>query len=527
VATDNLWGKFRRWRRHRPFWGGLFLILSAVELYLSANLSLGGLELHLGPQGFLSYLIPLMLLVAGVLIWFTPAQRLFYAIIGLLAALYSFVGLNLGGFFFGMLLGIIGGALVIAWTPRRPKPGAGPDGPPDDGPTDKDEDLPEDVGDDIFDERRDIDETQRIEVAGHDDRPHEPVRPATRSFDAAPRPTLSRLGRSPKALVLAIVPLAVTATILVVGSNLQASAAVECPEGLPSASATTSSKAAAAAAKKTAAPTTTAAAAPPAAAKTTAAAGATTTAPAAAAAPAEDGNAVLDGIGDFLDGVGNLLGINDDETSSPSASPTPSDTTAAPADPDPTATTKPADDGTKPTTAPTTTSGETKPTGTASALPAATGDEIPCLGARVEGLVASADDIPPVSKKPGLMEVDSLTMHFATYDGVVDMPVQGGGSYKALKFTMKEADNEPFKLTIDEPNGGTTVISSKKLVTKDNVKFYTPEFKGNLFGVIPVTFTPDSPPPLMLDFLWFTKAKIQLGYVRCDTLTGEPLKVEG
>ena len=114
MATDNFWGKFRRWRRHRPFWGGLFLILGGVELFLSANLTLGGVEEHLGPQGFLSYLLPVLLLVCGLLIWFTPAQRLFYAIVGLLAALYSFLGLNLGGFFVGMLLGIVGGALVIA-----------------------------------------------------------------------------------------------------------------------------------------------------------------------------------------------------------------------------------------------------------------------------------------------------------------------------------------------------------------------------------------------------------------------------
>ncbi|GAA0565506.1 hypothetical protein GCM10010172_56310 [Paractinoplanes ferrugineus] len=541
MATDNFWGKFRRWRRHRPFWGGLFLILSGVELFISANMSLGGIELHLGPQGFLSYLIPIMLLLAGLLIWFTPAQRLFYAIIGLLAALYSFVGLNLGGFFFGMLLGIVGGALAIAWTPRRPRPGAElGDQPPTGEPTDRDEDTPEDIGDDIFgerrdaDERRDIEETQRIEIAGHDDRPHDPVRPATRSVTEAPaegpRPGLGRLGRSPKAMVLAIVPLAVTATVLVVGSNLQASAAVECPEGLPSAtsSATSAAGSKAAAAERKAAAKKTTTTTTPAAAKTTAATATKTTAPAAAPAATEDGggNAVVDGIGDFFDGVGNLLGINDDETSSPSGSPTPSDPATETKEPVPTATT-PAEAATTPPA--TTTPAEAKPDGSsaASVLPAATGDEIPCLGARVKGLVADPDGIPLVAAKPGLMEVDSLTMHYATYDGVVDMPVQGGGSFKALKFSMREADNEPFKLTIAEPGGGKTVISSKKLVTKDNVKFYTPEFKGNLFGVIPVTFTPDSPPPLMLDFLWFTKAKIQLAYVRCDTLTGDPLKVAG
>ena len=60
-----------------------------------------------------------IVVLCGVLIWLTPAQRLFYAVIGLVTALYSLIGLNLGGFGAGMVLGIIGGALAIAWTPIR------------------------------------------------------------------------------------------------------------------------------------------------------------------------------------------------------------------------------------------------------------------------------------------------------------------------------------------------------------------------------------------------------------------------
>ncbi|GIM93341.1 DUF6114 domain-containing protein [Paractinoplanes toevensis] len=541
MATDNFWGKFRRWRRHRPFWGGLFLLLSAVELYLSANLTLNGIEVHLGPQGFLSYLIPLILLVSGILIWVTPAQRLFYGIIALLAALYSFLGLNLGGFFIGMLLGILGGALVIAWGPPRPKPGAElGDQPPTDEPSDHDEDEPVDAGDDIFGDRdrEDIEQTQQIQIAGHDDRPphdHEPVRPATQSFTApapAPRQGLARLGRNPKAMVLALVPVAVTATILVAGSTLPASAE-ECPEGLPSRSTaatttttTTAAATTAAAAKKK---KTTAPAAP----KTTTPAAATTTTAATGTDEAADdgtGNPIIDGIGDIVDGVSNLLGINGEESSTPSESPSPSEsaTTTAPATtapttaaPDPTATAP------ETTSAATTEPADDKTTKPASVLPSASGSEIPCLGARQYGLKAGADDIPNVAGEPGLMEVDSLTMYNSTYDGVVDMPQTDGKTFKALKFSMDKAVNKPFTLTMNEPNGSKTVITSKELITDGTVKFYTPEFKGNLFGLIPVTFTPESPPPLTLPILWFTDAKIKLAYVRCDTLTGDPLKVAG
>jgi hypothetical protein len=42
-----------------------------------------------------------------------------------------------------------------------------------------------------------------------------------------------------------------------------------------------------------------------------------------------------------------------------------------------------------------------------------------------------------------------------------------------------------------------------------------------------VTFTPDSPPPFMLPILNFTDVKIDLNYIRCNTLTGTPLHITG
>jgi hypothetical protein len=33
-------------------------------------------------------------------------------------AVYSLIGVNLGGFFVGMLLGSVGGILVVSWMPK-------------------------------------------------------------------------------------------------------------------------------------------------------------------------------------------------------------------------------------------------------------------------------------------------------------------------------------------------------------------------------------------------------------------------
>ncbi|GAA1797908.1 hypothetical protein GCM10009682_19480 [Luedemannella flava] len=111
---------FRQWRRSRPFWGGLFFVLSGLLLLFSSHMDLNGLQIHVGVEGFLSYLLPLLMLLSGLLLWFTPQQRIFYSAIGTVTALYSFVGLNFGGLGCGMLFGMIGGALAFAWAPVRP-----------------------------------------------------------------------------------------------------------------------------------------------------------------------------------------------------------------------------------------------------------------------------------------------------------------------------------------------------------------------------------------------------------------------
>ena len=148
---------------------------------------------------------------------------------------------------------------------------------------------------------------------------------------------------------------------------------------------------------------------------------------------------------------------------------------------------------------------------------------MPCLGPRVFK-VAGPDDVPRVSIKGGLLEADKLTMYDSTYDGTIDLET-ANGTMKALKFSMDKAVNDAFSLTIPEAGGHTTLIKSKELITDKNVKFYTPNFQGKLFGLIPVTFTPESPPPLTLPVLWFTDVKINLAFVRCDTLTAKPIAI--
>jgi hypothetical protein len=144
ARAGQAWQAFRAWRRSRPFWGGLLLLLAGIELLAIPLLSVlahGSVKvvIYLGIGGVFGVLIGGLLAACGLLIWFHPVQRVFYAIAGVLLAVASFVATNLGGFFFGMLLGVTGASLSFGWTQgpgrlagqHRPRPRRA--GPPSEG----------------------------------------------------------------------------------------------------------------------------------------------------------------------------------------------------------------------------------------------------------------------------------------------------------------------------------------------------------------------------------------------------------
>ncbi|MEU0386170.1 DUF6114 domain-containing protein [Streptomyces chartreusis] len=109
---------FRQWRAGRPFWGGLLLALGGAEVLLTLKASLDVI-LHVGMQGLAGYLLPAVMLLCGVLILFNPSQRLFYSVIGVLVSLGTWLTSNLGGFFVGLLLGVVGSCLTFGWLPDQ------------------------------------------------------------------------------------------------------------------------------------------------------------------------------------------------------------------------------------------------------------------------------------------------------------------------------------------------------------------------------------------------------------------------
>ncbi|MGN8027031.1 DUF6114 domain-containing protein [Microbacterium sp. 22242] len=120
-------GGFRHWRRGRPFIGGLLVALGGVEMFFSGQLDIGHLHVQLGIEGLQATIIPIALVLLGILAITMPAHHVFYGILALVVAIYSLIGVNLGGFIVGMLLSGVGAVLVVAWMGTRRPPAETPE----------------------------------------------------------------------------------------------------------------------------------------------------------------------------------------------------------------------------------------------------------------------------------------------------------------------------------------------------------------------------------------------------------------
>lgn len=119
---------FRRWRRTRPFWAGLWTILSGL---LIGGLPLGALQLAIFSSApvWAGVINGALLVVFGTFMWGQPMLRFLLGVLTMILALTSFITSNLGGLFVGLLLGLVGGALSLSWVAPPAHPDEGGDHP--------------------------------------------------------------------------------------------------------------------------------------------------------------------------------------------------------------------------------------------------------------------------------------------------------------------------------------------------------------------------------------------------------------
>jgi hypothetical protein len=443
LMSAGFWRSFTRWRRSRPFWGGLFTLLAGLEIFGTTQMSLGGLTFQMGPTGFLSWLIPTILALCGVLMWFTPQQRMFYSIVGAVTAVFSLVAVNLGGFLFGLLLGMVGTALGFAWTPVTQA-------------------------------------TPPPEPASSTEEPAAPEHTTVHNLlngPADPETTgeLPPQRRSPHLFVITLLLLSLGAAGVVIGHGATAAQAAPCP----SATSTPTKPKPTPSGSATATPTPTPTPSP--------------------SESSEDGGNIIT---DILDGIGDLFGIGESKaeaepTPSPSASSSPS-----PKKPAPSCT--PSPDGSNGGKDPAKDDPRLKP-------------------------LAAPGDIPDINETPSRMTGTKLTMWNLKFEGVTNLPTADGGTQKVLQFSMTKSTTDNFELVPTILSGGRTMsLKSSALTVEGNVRFFTPRFEGNLLGVLPQVYTPESLPPLPEELelpipVFYTKINVQLAYVDCDKLEAPDL----
>lgn len=122
------------------------------------------------------------------------------------------------------------------------------------------------------------------------------------------------------------------------------------------------------------------------------------------------------------------------------------------------------------------------------------------------------DSFPVVADQPWRLESTKLSLHGLGYDGIVKVRTASGTVKNVLKFTVTGLDIKDLHQLTVGPDGYTGHVKgapgSTSTIRDGKVTLYTEELKGNLLGLIPVDFTPDSPPPLTLPELFFTKVTV-------------------
>ena len=115
----NRRARFTQWRAGRPFWGGLFLVLSGVCLLLPplATVEVGDVLISISTiAGVSTLLLGSMMLVCATAVLTRASARVPAGVAAMLIALVALPAANFGGFVVGTLLGVIGAAAALAWN---------------------------------------------------------------------------------------------------------------------------------------------------------------------------------------------------------------------------------------------------------------------------------------------------------------------------------------------------------------------------------------------------------------------------
>lgn len=117
---DERLATFNDWREPRPFWGGVLLMLAGlvigwVPIQFATELAVIG-----GAFTVVGLVFAVMVFLTGAFVLARPEMSTIFGVLGIALSILSLVG-ALGGLFIGMIIGIAGGNLCIAWQNPNPE----------------------------------------------------------------------------------------------------------------------------------------------------------------------------------------------------------------------------------------------------------------------------------------------------------------------------------------------------------------------------------------------------------------------
>ncbi|MEU7060102.1 hypothetical protein [Streptomyces sp. NPDC046197] len=124
------------------------------------------------------------------------------------------------------------------------------------------------------------------------------------------------------------------------------------------------------------------------------------------------------------------------------------------------------------------------------------------------------DNKVPLADDPWYLDASSLLLKGADYKGVVEVRTANGTVKKVLKYVISAGtDIGDLHQTVKDPQSGKTyhvqaAPGSTSTIRNGDTVMYTESISGNLLGLIPVTFSPDNPPPLNIPLIYFTKVRV-------------------
>ncbi|TDD96356.1 hypothetical protein [Actinomadura rubrisoli] len=125
--------------------------------------------------------------------------------------------------------------------------------------------------------------------------------------------------------------------------------------------------------------------------------------------------------------------------------------------------------------------------------------------------------------EPLSLQAGTLAMSGLRFDGVVTLPTPRG-SADLLQFSMDQAELNQVKAQVSGRHGRWT-LDAASLSLHGGVVLRTARFSARLAGLLPLTFTPANPPPLVLPSMSFDHVEVEDVHLDAERTTAQRLLI--